>query len=71
MKSILLSHLGIDILDEQGETLLFIIDLDYAILAVYHEFMIRSLKLLRKGSLQPYVSLCGQSQRSKTRFYLR
>jgi hypothetical protein len=45
MKSILLSHLGIDILDEQGETLLLIIDLDYAVLAVYHEFMIRSLKL--------------------------
>ena len=45
MKSILLSHLGIDILDKQGETLLFIINLDYAVLAVYHEFMIRSLKL--------------------------
>ena len=45
MYSLLLSHLGIDILEEQGEALLFLIDLNYAVLAVYHEFMIRSLKI--------------------------
>jgi len=45
MKSLLLSHLGIDILEEKGEALLFLIDLDYAVLAVYHEFMVWSLKL--------------------------
>ena len=45
MYSLLLSHLGIDILEEQGEALLFLIYLNYAVLAVYHEFMIRSLKI--------------------------
>ena len=45
MKSLLLSHLCIHILEEKGEALVFLIDLDYAVLAVYHEFMIRSLKV--------------------------
>ena len=45
MKTLLLSHFSIHILEEQGEALLFFIDFDYPVLAVYHKFMVRSLKL--------------------------